>query len=347
MFETAGGLLSIDLSIIQANYRRLCDELNGKDCSVVVKADAYGLGIEPVSKALWDAGARTFFVALPDEGVELRHILPDADIHILGGLFKGAADVYTTHNLIPVLNSLEQIQDWQNRARADIQVDTGMTRLGIAPKDIAQIPSGLNTDVLMSHFTCADERDHPLSTHQIETFAQAVQQIEHKRASLCNSSGIFLGEKAHFDLGRPGCSLYGINPTPHTANPMQNPVHLQGKVIQLHEIDTQQSVGYGATYKLHAGQKLATIAVGYADGYLRSLSSKATVYVNGQAARVVGRVSMDAIGIDVSGMECEEGQYVDVIGPNNTPDDLAHWAGTIGYEILTSLGRRYKRVYKG
>ncbi|WP_417821776.1 alanine racemase [Terasakiella sp.] len=347
MFETAGGLLSIDLSIIQANYRRLCDELNGKNCSVVVKADAYGLGIEPVSKALWEAGARTFFVALPDEGVELRHILPDADIHILGGLFKGSADVYTTHNLVPVLNSLEQIQDWQNRARADIQVDTGMTRLGIAPQDIGQIPSGLNTDVLMSHFACADERDHPLSIQQIETFTQAVQQIEHTRASLCNSAGIFLGEKAHFDLGRPGCSLYGINPTPHTTNPMQNPVHLQGKVIQVHEIDTQQSVGYGATYKLHAGQKLATIAVGYADGYLRSLSSNAAVYVEGQAAQVIGRVSMDAIGIDVSGMKCEEGQYVDVIGPNNTPDDLAKWAGTIGYEILTSLGRRYKRIYKG
>lgn len=346
MFETAGGLLSIDLSIIQANYRRLCDELNGKDCSVVVKADAYGLGIEPVSKALWEAGARTFFVALPDEGVELRHILPDADIHILGGLFKGAADVYTTHNLIPVLNSLEQIQDWQNRARADIQVDTGMTRLGIAPKDIPHIPSGLNTDVLMSHFACADERGHPLSIQQIETFTQAVQQIEHTRASLCNSAGIFLGEKAHFDLGRPVFSLWDQSNTPYHQSHAK-PLHLQGKVIQVHEIDTQQSVGYGATYKLHAGQKLATIAVGYADGYLRSLSSKATVYVDGQAAKVVGRVSMDAIGIDVSAITCEEGQYVDVIGPDNTPDDLAHWAGTIGYEILTSLGNRYKRVYKG
>jgi alanine racemase len=347
MFESAGGLLTIDLKAIQSNYHRLCKELNGQDCSVVVKADAYGLGVEPVSKALWDAGARTFFVALPDEGVTLRHILPDADIHILGGLFKGAADVYTTHNLIPVLNSLEQVKNWQNRGRADIQVDTGMTRLGIAMKDIGHIPSGLQTDVLMTHFACADEQGHPLTSHQIEAFTLAVDKIGHKRASLCNSAGIFLGKKAHFDLGRPGCSLYGINPTPHTTNPMQNPVHLQGKVIQLHEIDTQHSVGYGATYQLHSGQKLATIAVGYADGYLRCLGSAATVYVDGQAAPVVGRVSMDAISVDVSGLECSEGQYVDIIGPDNTPDDLAKWAHTIGYEILTSLGNRYKRVYKG
>jgi len=347
MFETAGAILTIDLKAIQSNYLRLKKELGGKDCAAVVKADAYGLGIEPVSKALWDAGASTFFVALPDEGVELRHILPDADIHILGGLFVDAENTYIEHNLIPVLNSLEQIKRWQNRGRCDVQFDTGMTRLGIALSDMDQVPRDLNTDVLMTHFACADDPSHDLNGFQINGFSTAVKKIPHKRASLANSSGIFLSTDTHHDLGRPGCALYGINPTPGKTNPMTNPVRLQGKIVQLHDIDTQQAVGYGATHKLKAGQKLATIALGYADGYLRSLSSQGVIYIDDQPAPVAGRVSMDVISIDVTKIDCAEGQLVDVIGPHNPPDDLAEKAGTIGYEILTSLGGRYKRVYKG
>lgn len=347
MFETAGAILTIDLKAIQSNYHRLRDELGGRDCAAVVKANAYGLGIEPVARALWDAGARTFFVALPDEGVELRHVLPDADIHILGGLFHGAADVHTEYNLVPVLNTLEQVEIWNNRGHCDIQVDTGMTRLGIAMADIEQIPQDLNTDVLMTHFACADLPDHPLNQQQIEAFTHATRTIAHKRASLANSSGVFLGNEAHFDLGRPGCSIYGINPTPHLPNPMKNPVRLQGRIVQIHQIDTHRAVGYGATYKLHPGQKLATIAVGYADGYLRSLSSKGMVYIGDKAAPVVGRVSMDATTVDVTDIDCVEGDFVDVIGDHNPPDDLAERAGTIGYEILTGLSKRYKRIYKG
>ncbi|SCA57545.1 Alanine racemase [Candidatus Terasakiella magnetica] len=347
MFETSGGLLTIDLNIIKSNYARLRHELGGKDCAAVVKADAYGLGLEPVSKALWQAGARSFFVALPNEGIELRNYLPEADIHILVGALPGTEEVLQDHNLIPVLNSLEQIKRWDSRGRFDIQIDTGMTRLGLPPRDLQHLPQGLKADILMSHFACADDKDHALNQHQIEAFNHATQHIAHKRASLANSSGIFLSEHAQFDLGRPGCALYGINPTPHKTNPMGNPVRLQGKIAQVHDIDTQQSVGYGATQKLQAGQKLATIALGYADGYLRSLSSQGELYINDVKVPVVGRVSMDVISIDVSGLDVAEGQWVDVIGPHNPPDLLAEKAGTIGYEILTSLGGRYQRVYKG
>ncbi|WP_135079159.1 alanine racemase [Terasakiella sp. SH-1] len=347
MDNFSSALLTIDLNIIKSNYQRLRDQLGGKDCAAVVKADAYGLGIKPVSKTLWESGARTFFVALPEEGIELRQILPDADIHVLVGVMPETEEIYLQHELVPVLNSLEQIERWGHRGRCDLHIDTGMTRLGLAPKDISKVPATLDVDILMSHFACADEKDHLLNNEQIAAFQNACHAIAHKRASLANSSGIFLNEDAQFDLGRPGCALYGINPTPDQANPMGNPVRLQGKIVQVHEIDTQHSVGYGATHALQAGQKLATIALGYADGYLRSLSSSGVVYVDEAPAPVVGRVSMDLITIDVTDIEAREGQLVDVIGPHNPPDQIAKQAGTIGYEILTSLGRRYKRIYKG
>ncbi|WP_417781831.1 alanine racemase [Terasakiella pusilla] len=345
--HTAGAILSIDLDVIKSNYQRLCQELGDVPCAAVVKANGYGLGVGPVATALWQAGARTFFVAQIDEGIELRAVLPDADIHILVGFLHGSDDAFRQFNLIPVLNSLDQIDRWKGRGRCDVHVDTGMTRLGLAPDEVDQIPDGLDIDVLMTHLACADDKDHPLTHQQIRTFRQVRDVVAHKRASLANSSGVFIGPEAHFDLGRPGCALYGINPTPHQENPMQNPVRLQGKIVQVHEIDTQSSVGYGATHALEAGQKLATIAVGYADGYLRSLSSKGVVYIGEQEVPVVGRVSMDLISIDITGLDCEAGQLVDLIGPHNPPDRLADLCGTIGYEILTNLGSRYKRIYKG
>lgn len=344
--ESAGALLTIDLNIIRSNYRRLCQEMGGKDCAAVVKADAYGLGVGPVSKALWEEGARTFFIAQIDEGIELRRHLPEADIHVLVGFLAGSDNIFKEHNLIPVLNTLDQIKRWDDRGRCDLQIDTGMTRLGIAMSDLDHIPSLSNIDILMSHLACADDPDHWLTPKQITNFTRAKDHIPHQRASLANSSGIFNFPAAHHDLGRPGCALYGINPTVHQNNPMENPVHLQGKIVQIHDISDQEVVGYSATHKLQAGQKIATVALGYADGYLRYLSSKGVVYIKDQPAPIVGRVSMDLISIDVTNIDCHEGGLVDVIGPNNTPDDLARLADTIGYEILTSLGSRYLRIYK-
>jgi alanine racemase len=341
-----GAILTIDLNAIRLNYQTLSAQLNGIDCACVVKANAYGLGVHAVAPALWDTGARTFFVALPEEGVELRTILPEADIHVLVGLLPNSEQTYLDHNLTPVLNSFDQIERWQNRGPCDLHIDTGMTRLGIPLNRLEDVPA-MEFDIVMSHFACADEVDHPLNTKQINDFGDSLDQLTYQRASLANSAGIFLSSDAHFDMGRPGCALYGINPTPHLPNPMQNPVTLQGQIVQIHEIDTQESVGYGATQRLISGQKIATIAVGYADGYLRSLSSSGSVFIGDQEAKVMGRVSMDAIGIDVTDIDCFEGQWVDLIGPHNPPDVLAEQAGTIGYEILTNLGTRYQRVYQG
>jgi len=342
---TVGGFLDISLGALTRNYRRLKAELKGKDCACVVKADAYGLGMDRVAPALYHAGARCFFVAFLDEGIALRALLPEADIHILGGLYPDTAQLFLDHRLIPVLNSLEQVTRWQNRGPFDLQVDTGMTRLGIAPSDWDQLPRDQTPDVLLSHFACADMADHPLNAHQIQLFDKAVQTLPHHRASLANSSGIFLSAASHFDLGRPGCALYGVNPTPSLDNPMETVVTLSGKIAQIHNVDSQTSVGYGASHALSAGQRIATIGLGYADGYIRSLSSQGTVFVQGEKRPVVGRVSMDAIAVDVTGLPVSEGDWVEVIGPNCPVDDVAARANTIGYEILTSLGQRYRRHY--
>ena len=345
-----GAILTIDLDVIKANYKRLCAELGDVPCAAVVKANGYGLGVERVSKALYEAGARTFFVAQISEGVTLRQAFPDLEIHVLVGPHPGTENVFIEHNLIPVLNSIDQIKRWNNRAIADLHVETGMTRLGISLSEIGLVPDDLNIDILMSHFACADDPAHPLNAEQIKDFNIACKHLPHIRASLANSSGIFLSKNAHFDLGRPGCALYGINPTPHKNSPVANPVSVQAKIVQVHKIDTPLSVGYGATHQLQVGQKIATLAVGYADGYLRSLSSKGMAYIDDIETPILGRISMDLISIDVSNVKdnkCQAGQLVDVIGPFNTPDQLAECAGTIGYEILTNLGQRYHRVYKG
>lgn len=348
--HAAGAILTIDLDVIKANYKRLCSELGDVPCAAVVKADGYGLGVVPVTKALFEAGARTFFVAQISEGISLRKSFPDLEIHILVGPHPGSESIFIEHNLIPVLNSLDQIKRWNNRGLADLHVETGMTRLGISLSEIDQVPDDLNIDVLMSHFACADDPAHPLNAEQIKNFNIARKRLPYQRASLANSSGIFLSQDTHFDLGRPGCALYGINPTPQQTSPVANPVLVQAKIVQVHKIDTPLSVGYGATQQLQVGQKIATLAMGYADGYLRSLSSKGSAYIDDMETPILGRVSMDLISIDVSTIEddkCQAGQLVDVIGPHNTPDQLAKRGGTIGYEILTNLGQRYHRVYKG
>lgn len=343
----AGGFLEIDLTAVQQNYQRLQNHLGPVPCACVVKADAYGLGVAEVAPALYQAGARVFFVAFVDEAIPLRSLLPhDAEIHVLGGLYPDSEQAYLDHNLVPILNSLEQIQRWQNRGPFDLQVDTGMTRLGIAQDDWAQLPNDLTPDILLSHFVCGDDHDHPVTRQQIDFFQQAVDSIPHKRASLANSAGIFIGPETHHDLGRPGCALYGINPTPNQPNPMATVAHLYGKIAQIHNVDSQATVGYGATFALEKGQKIATVGVGYADGYLRSLSSQGIAAVNGQLCPVVGRVSMDAIAVDVSGLDVQEGDWIELMGNSVSVDLLADKAGTIGYELLTSLGSRYMRTYR-
>lgn len=362
----AGAILTIDLDAIAENYRRLQDRLGGTACAAVVKADAYGLGIEYVAPALAAAGARSFFVAQLDEAIRLRAVLaaccPDAEIHVLNGLMRGAEEDYPAHRLRPVLNSLEEIERWRALALhqdsalpAALHIDTGMCRLGLPPSELAILAEspdrleGFSPTLVMSHLACAEDADAPLNQEQRRTFEAARARLPALPASFANSSGIFLGPEFHFDLGRPGVALYGVNPTPGHPNPMRQVVRLQGKILQLRDVDAPQSVGYGATHRVTGPLRLATVGVGYADGYLRSLSSRGRAYFGGKEVAVVGRVSMDLITLDVSDVPAEKavpGALIDLFDPSNGLDDLAEAAGTIGYELLTSLGRRYHRVYR-
>ena len=359
----AGAVLTVDLAALQANYRLISSRLtSGATASAVVKADAYGIGIGPAATALWAAGARDFFVAHADEGVTLRRHLADARIHVLNGAHAGAEDAFREHGLIPALNCLDDATRWRAFcAKAGqplpcvLHVDTGMCRLGLDRREYARVaadPSlldGLDIQTVMSHLASADE-DSPQNAEQLALFRDARARLPMGRASFANSSGVFLGPDYHFDLARPGVALYGVNPTPGCPNPMAQVVRLKAKILQVRDVDSTETVGYGATHRIAGPSRIATLPVGYADGYLRSLGNRATAYIGDYEAPLVGRVSMDLITIDVTTVpeaQCRPGMTVDLIGPRHTVDDLAAQAGTIGYEILTSLGRRYHRVYAG
>ncbi|MBC8269157.1 MAG: alanine racemase [Rhodospirillaceae bacterium] len=358
--DTSGGILSIDLAALVSNWQMLKSQLESADCAVALKADAYGIGASRAVVELARAGCREFFVALIDEGISLRRVLGEAGldghIHILSGAMAPAT--MTRHRLIPVLNSLNDIETWKNAApglAADIHIDTGMSRLGLPPEELQilandrAILKGLNISYVMSHLACAEDRDTAMNDQQLQRFKQALKLFPGCRASLANSSGIFLGPEYHFDLARPGVSLYGVNPTPGKPNPMAQVIRLQGKILQIRDVDSPQSVGYGATYRVERKGRIATVGVGYADGYLRSLSNCGFGYLGQQRLPLVGRVSMDLITFDVSEVpqsEVHPGAMIDLIGPHNPIDDIADAASIIGYEILTALGSRLHRVYE-
>jgi len=368
----AGAVLTIDMGAILANYELLQKRFSGgTELGPVLKADAYGLGVGKVAPALARAGARVFFVALPEEGIRLRQILNDAgenaffqaQIHVLGGLMKGAEEAYDASRLIPVLGSLDEIHDWKNFCHridaplpCDIHVDTGMLRLGLAPDELDKLASeparidGLDIVTVISHLACADEPKHLKNAEQLAAFMRVREILPMGRASFANSSGIFLGADYHFDLARPGVAIYGLGPTQGEPNPMAQVVRLQGKIAQVRDVDRFQTVGYGATHRTEGPGRIATVLAGYADGYLRSLSNNGTGYVGNIPVPVVGRVSMDLITFDVSEVPrhlTTPGNMIDLIGPHNPVEQIADEAGTIGYEILTSLGNRYRRFYIG
>jgi alanine racemase len=369
----AGGELTIDLGAIVANWKLLAGRLRpGARCGAVVKADAYGLGLEPVARALWTAGCRTFFVALLDEGLALRAALTDADapareaeICVFNGPdSRSSAAAMAEARLTPVLNHLGQARAWSEVATTSplpalLHVDTGMTRLGFDEAETARIAtdptclSGIRVEGIMSHLACADQPSHEFNGEQRRRFDSVLVQLASlhpSKRSLANSSGIFLGPDYHYDLVRPGAALFGVAPQRTAPNPMAQVINLKGKILQTHLIDTPRSVGYGATHRAERGRRIATVAVGYADGYFRALSGSARAHVGQTPVQVVGRVSMDLITVDVTDVpesDVRPGNYVDLIGPHHTVDDLAREAGTIGYEVLTSLGPRYARHYIG
>ena len=356
------GRLTIDLGAIAANYRRLCRQAAPTTCAAVVKANAYGLGIDAVAPALWQAGARTFFVAVPDEALRLRARLPDARIGVLGGLLPGSAEAMAAGGIWPVLNHLGEVAAWAALAGsrgaaplpAFLHVDTGMNRLGLPPDEqsrLAADPSLLNgVDLrgILSHLACADDAGSTMTAAQAETFRSTLATLPAAPSSLANSGGLFRHAAAGFDLARPGMALYGLNPTPERPNPMRPVVGLTVPILQVRHVDSPMTVGYGATHKIAHAAKIITIPVGYADGLLRSLSNSGVVWLAGRPAPIVGRVSMDLVTADVTGIPEElaaPGQPVELLGPNQDADALARAAGTIGYEILTGLGGRYRREY--
>lgn len=362
--DRAGATLTIDLDAVAANWRLLADRLAaGRGCGAAVKADAYGLGAARVVPALAAAGCRNFFVATIDEGIAIKPLAGAAEVYVLHGPFAGTEDDFAGHGLIPVLNTPEQVSRWAaftagrgRRLPCAIHCDTGMNRLGLTEAEAAALAAdaarlaALSPALLMSHLACADSAAHPANAAQLAAFRRLRAAFPPLPASLANSAGIFLGTDYHFDLARPGAALYGVNPCPGRANPMRQVIRLQGKILQVREIDSPMTVGYGAAHRVRRKGRIATVAVGYADGYLRSLGGRGHGHIGGVRVPVVGRVSMDLITFDVTATPphlVHAGAVVDLIGPEHPVDALAEEAGTIGYEILTSLGGRYRRVHLG
>lgn len=361
--ERAGAILDIDLDAIAANWQKLADRVApGARCAAVVKADAYGLGMAMVAPALARAGAKTFFVATLEEGLALRALLPRAQIAVLNGLAIGAPADFAKAALLPVLNDLGQLRAWQayaarrGGAPAMLHLDTGMSRLGLSPKETAQLVaepgllSGFALALVLSHLACAAEPAHPMNLAQLDAFRAALKRLPLVPASLAASSGVFLGGDFLFDMVRIGAALYGVNPTPGRPNPMKQVIHLKAKILQVRDVDRGESVGYGAAHRIDRPTRIATIAMGYADGWLRSSAHRGAARIAGKAAPVVGHISMDLLTLDVTGHDpatVRPGAYVDLIDERYGVDDAALAAQTIGYEVLTRLGSRFHRVYRG
>ncbi len=353
-------ILTVDLNAIAANWKTLCHAHRGP-VAAVVKADGYGLGAVPIAKRLRREGCTHFFVAQLGEAVALTPHLRDATIYVLGGILPGDEAAFVKHDIIPVLNSMDDISRWSQYARllgrtlpALLHIDTGMARLGLPPEDIGLLTSnsawlyGISLRYVMTHLACADEPHHPLNAKQRIRFADACARLKAPLRSFANSSGIFLGTDYASDLARPGAALYGINPTPDKPNPMHIPLKLEACVLQVRSIAAGTSVGYNATWEARHTARIATVGVGYADGYPRILSTQASACFNGQMLPMAGRISMDLMTFDATNApDLVPGSMLELIGPSVPPDLLGQQAGTNGYEILTTLGRRFVRQYIG
>ncbi len=363
--DRAGGILRIDLYALAQNYETLKSQAPNSECAAVVKANAYGLGADKVGPALWQKGCQKFFVALPGEGIELRKHLPQAQIFILNGLL-GDEEEYFTNGLIPVIGDLGSLICWNEFAKsktrklqAILHVDTGISRLGFTTTDMKELEDPnrwayVDFLYVMSHLACADDAKDPMNYIQqtkLRDIRSALpENLQALPVTFANSSGVFLGSDYHFDLLRPGVALYGANPTPDQRNPMTDVIELKGKILQVDTLDKGTTVGYGSTYITQSKERIAKIAIGYADGYPRNLGGVADVSIDGARAPIVGRISMDMLAVNVSGIskeKCSAGNYVTLIGGGITLEEVAEKSGTIPYEILTSLGHRYYRDYVG
>lgn len=346
--------LTINLAALVQNWREAAALAPTAETSAVVKANAYGIGIEQAGAALARAGCRTFFVATPDEGVRLRKAAPHATIYILAGMVPDSVATLIAHDLRPVLNSRTDIADWSHAkaggaaSGSAIHVDTGMNRLGVTPAEFGAIDvTRVAPSLVMSHLVTSEEPDDALNRRQLETFRTVRALVPNVAASLANSAGIYLGPDFHFDLVRPGIVLYGASPGPKVKAPMHVVATAETRVLMIREANPGETVGYGATRRLTRPTRIAVIGAGYADGYHR-VSDGAHVGIRGKPAPLLGRVSMDLIAVDVTDIpDAARGDWAELFGPTVSVDEAAAHAGTVGYELLTGLGQRYERRYVG
>lgn len=356
---------TVDLDALAANYRIILAELDGVAAAGVVKANGYGIGAVPAALTLWAEGCRRFFVARIDEGIDLRRSLPEAEINVFDGLVPGTVDEMLHHDLVPVLNSLDQLAAWRGMARAvgrelpaGLHLDTGMRRLGLPPDEIGRLSDepdlldGISVVHVLSHLASADISGSPQSGEQLAQFVELRRRFPNGTASLANSAGIFLGPDYHFDLVRPGIALYGGSPYPDSGrvNPMRSVVTVEAPIIQVRRAVTGDSVGYGATHRLASDASIATVPVGYADGFLRSASNTGWAAIGGRRVPIVGRVSMDLITLDVTAVDerlLRLGAPVELLGRHCPVDEVAELAGSIPHELLTNLSRRFELRYRG
>ena len=362
---TATCVLTIDLGALRANYRALRDRSGKAECAGVIKANAYGIGVQEAVLALSRDGCKTFFVATFSEAQKVRETAPDADVYVLDGFFSGSGPAFAGARIRPVLSSLSEVRDWAQFCRdkgeplpAALQVDTGMNRLGMPRSEAIELAKSddllkaFTPALFISHLACGDEPDHPMNEAQLKAFEELRAMFPPCPGSLANSAGIYLGERYHFDLTRAGFALYGGHAV-QGQPPLAQIVQLHARIVQIHEAEAGESVGYGAEQTLKRATNIATLSLGYGDGIFRCLGARdghtgLTGYIDGHAAPALGRVSMDLITLDVSDIPsglAERGSWVEIIGEQASVDDLAQQAGTIGYEVLTSLSHRAQRIY--
>ncbi|WP_287959700.1 alanine racemase [Filomicrobium sp.] len=362
----APGILAIDLDQLAANWQALRDYVAPAQCAAVVKADAYGLGADRVIPALAAAGCRVFFVATLAEARQARTLAPQGNILVLDGITPGASEAYTQINAWPVLSSLAEIKEWGQEgvqrgspAPCALHIDTGLNRLGMSEPEIRALAGDthllgrLDIRLVMSHLACADEPDHPKNAKQHDVMRQLRPLLPNAATSLAASDGIMLGPNFHFDLVRPGYALYGGQASKGRPAPVKPVVQSFARVLQVRDLAPGGTVGYSASYSAEQPRRIAVIAAGYADGFFRHLSAAAGetggfVAFSGKRAPVVGRVSMDLITTDVTAFNdpsVVRGDWAEILGPTITLEEMGAAAGTIGYETLTRLGRRFHRVY--
>jgi alanine racemase len=376
----AGGILTIDLTAIVKNWKALAKRVVPASCAAVVKSDAYGCGVDQVAAALAKAGCATFFVAHLAEARQVRAAVraaaPGAVIYVLNGFPPGTAPSFAEINAQPVIGSLAEFVEWDAYRTATrwaggaaLHFDTGMNRLGFpladAPLFTARVKmADHGITLVMSHLACADTPGHPLNAKQIAAFRDLRFMFRGTPTSLANSSGIFLGNAAHCDMVRPGAALFGVNPTPATPNLMEPVVALKARIVQVRDVARGETVGYGATWIAGRASRIAIVSVGYGDGYPRAANdpsgrakpeaksgarSGPVALIAGRRCPIVGRISMDLMALDVTALPedpVRRGAEATLIGNGISVDDVAAWSGTIGYEVLTSLGRRYRREWQ-